>query len=98
MSHTFARAGLIHPGADCTTTRMHLHEFVDDELDTGPCRPVLRALLVAHLTNCQGCARLERQLQILSRRLRVYAQRTATCPDELPSPAFRERITRMLSG
>jgi hypothetical protein len=91
-------AGSLPLAADCFISRLHLHDYVDGELDTDVPGSALREIIHAHLRHCARCARLEQQVRALRLRLREYAASTATDAEERVSPEFRARMTRLLAG
>jgi hypothetical protein len=91
-------AGSLPLAADCFISRLHLHDYVDGELDSDLPGSALREIIHAHLRHCARCARLERQVRALRLRLRECAVRTAAAAEERASPEFRARMTRLLAG
>ena len=91
-------AGSLPLAADCFISRLHLHDYVDGELDTDVPGSALREIISAHLRHCARCARLEQQVRALRRRLHEYAAGAAANAEERVSPEFRVRMTRLLAG
>ena len=91
-------AGSLPLAADCFISRLHLHDYVDGELDTDVPGSALREIIHAHLQHCARCARLEVQVRALRLRLRAYAASTTADAEERVSPEFRARMTRLLAG
>lgn len=91
-------AGSLPLAADCFITRLHLHDFVDGELDTDLPGSALREIILDHLVHCTRCARLEQQVRAMRVRLHAVGQRLADRPEERPSAEFRARMTRLLAG
>jgi hypothetical protein len=91
-------AGSLPLAADCFISRLHLHDFVDGELDTDVPGSALREIILEHLVHCTRCARLEQQVRGLRVRLRAVGQRLDDHPDERPSAEFRARMSRLLAG
>lgn len=84
--------------ADCFTSRLHLHAYVDGELDSDIPGSALREVILSHLAHCERCARLEVLLRALRHRLREYGETLAHQADERASPDFRARLSRLLAG
>lgn len=83
--------------SDCLRTRTHLHAFVDGELtahdDAGA---PLAAMVGAHLSGCERCARLERQLHAMRAALRATGRRERGTVRATPS--LRARAAAILSS
>ena len=77
---------------------MHLHDFVDGEIGADHTGSALREIILAHLTLCPRCTRLEHQVRAFRERLHSVGERLAEHIDELPSPEFRARMARLLAG
>ncbi|AMW05518.1 hypothetical protein GEMMAAP_13290 [Gemmatimonas phototrophica] len=84
--------------ADCFTSRLHLHAYVDGELDTDIPGSALREVILGHIAHCPRCERLEQQLRALRQRLHAHGVRVADLPEERATPEFRERMARLLAG
>ena len=84
--------------ADCFTCRLHLHAFVDGELDTDIPGSALRELVFAHLRECARCQRVERQLRAMREALLRHARRSAELDGERASAEFHARMARLLAG
>jgi anti-sigma factor RsiW len=91
-------AGFCPLAADCFTSRLHLHAFVDGELDTDIPGSALREVILEHLAHCPRCERVERQLRALRRRLLAHGIDMAQLAEERASPEFRARMARLLAG
>jgi len=91
-------AGSLPLAADCFISRLHLHDFVDGELDRDVPGTALRAIIHAHLSHCPRCARLERQVRAFRLRLRAVGDRASRQTEERTTPEFRARVARLLAG
>jgi anti-sigma factor RsiW len=91
-------AGSLPLAADCFISRLHLHDFVDGELDADVPGTALREIILAHLVHCPRCARLEQQLRGMLLRVRECGERLSQQADERASPQFRARMARLLAG
>ena len=91
-------AGSLPLAADCFISRLHLHDFVDGELDTDVPGSALREIILGHLVHCPRCARLEQQLRGMRMRLRQSAERAQQQAEERPTDEFRARMARLLAG
>jgi anti-sigma factor RsiW len=81
------------PAPDCFHARLHLHAYVDGELEASSSIAV-RHLVHAHVATCPRCARLERQLRAQRAMLQAHAARTAP----RASDALRARVLKLLAG
>lgn len=91
-------AGSLPLAADCFISRLHLHEYVDGELDSEFPGSALREIIRGHLLACPRCARLEQQVRAFRVRLRACGARVWRHAEERASPEFRARMTRLLAG
>ena len=91
-------AGSLPLAADCFISRLHLHDYVDGEIDSDHSGSALREIILAHLALCPRCTRLERQVRAFRLRLRMLGERPAPPAEEQPSAEFRARIARLLAG
>lgn len=91
-------AGSLPLAADCFISRLHLHEFVDGELDSDVPGTAQREIIHGHLLECARCARLEQSLRAFRRRLRACGERAGQTAEERASPEFRARMARLLAG
>jgi anti-sigma factor RsiW len=83
--------------ADCFTSRLHLHAYVDGELDSDIPGAAFREVISGHLAHCERCARLEAQLRAMRQRLRECGA-SGVPADERPSDEFRAKMARLLAG
>jgi len=91
-------AGALPEAADCFISRLHLHEYVDDELALDVPGSAVREIILGHILYCPGCMRLEQQVRSMRVRLRELGDRLLQQADEQPSAEFRARIARLLAG
>ena len=91
-------AGSLPLAADCFTSRLHLHAYVDGELDTETAGSALREVILGHIAQCARCERLEWQLRAMRHRLRRYGASMAQLADDRATPEFRARMKCLLAG